>query len=264
MLTSGARARDDRDRLSRETTPNTIMLRQAIRRLARPARTTNGAWATAYARAWATASESTASDASVTAFMEKFELNKTSPTMEAPLTPSSFVDMKPRETTAGAGTPDKLKLNFYLPHDVPHDGQEVRGDRRRESHGLGNRGSRSAIDRGWRKPRVSRRDEKTRRRSRARRSMRENMDHLNDALACGLVARARGETTGRTCGSFDRAVGRGSTATTGRETRRRTDGCDIFCARRNRWTWCSFRRLLVISVSSPVTSRRFRSCDPGW
>lgn len=59
--------------------------------------------------------------------MEKFELNKTSPTMEAPLTPSSFVDMKPRETT-GTGTPDKLKFNFYLPHEVPHNGQEVRHD----------------------------------------------------------------------------------------------------------------------------------------
>jgi len=102
------------------------MLRHAIRKLARPATRTNGALTTAYARAWA-ASESTASDASVAAFMEKFELNKTSPTMEAPLTPASFVDMKPRETT-GTGTPDKLKFNFYLPHEVPHNGQEVRDD----------------------------------------------------------------------------------------------------------------------------------------
>ena len=183
------------------------MLRHAIRKLARPATRTNGALTTAYARAWA-ASESTASDASVAAFMEKFELNKTSPTMEAPLTPSSFVDMKPRETT-GTGTPDKLKFNFYLPHEVPHNGQEVRHDDDEDEDESESwewkRGFASDPRSIGAEGNPARRDAMGRAVSdRARRSMGKNITHLNDTRAWRVGARARGETTGKTCGSFDR------------------------------------------------------------
>lgn len=74
----------------------------------------------------------TASQASIDAFMEKFEAAKTSPSMEAPSTTSSFAAAPAmRETTAG--TPEKLRLNFYLPHEAPHDGEEVRARAHRRS-----------------------------------------------------------------------------------------------------------------------------------
>ena len=64
--------------------------------------------------------------------MEKFEAAKTSPSMEAPSTTSSFAAAPAmRETTAG--TPEKLRLNFYLPHEAPHDGEEVRARVHRRS-----------------------------------------------------------------------------------------------------------------------------------
>ena len=73
----------------------------------------------------------TASQASIDAFMEKFEAAKTSPSMEAPSTTSSFAAAPAMRETAG--TPEKLRLNFYLPHEAPHDGEEVRARAHRRS-----------------------------------------------------------------------------------------------------------------------------------
>jgi len=55
--------------------------------------------------------------------MEKFEAAKTVASMEAPSTTMSFAAAPAVETTTG--TPEKLRLNFYVPHDAPHDGEEV-------------------------------------------------------------------------------------------------------------------------------------------
>jgi hypothetical protein len=67
---------------------------------------------------------STTSQASIDAFMEKFDAAKTSPTMDRPCTPTTFASAPIAEDAKG--TPDKLKLNFYMPHEVAHDQEEVR------------------------------------------------------------------------------------------------------------------------------------------
>jgi len=65
-----------------------------------------------------------ASRASIEAFMEKFDAAKTSPTMDRPSTPTTFASAPIEDGAKGAA--DKLKLNFYLPHEVAHDKEEVR------------------------------------------------------------------------------------------------------------------------------------------
>lgn len=73
---------------------------------------------------------STQSQASIDAFMKNFEAHKTSPTMEPPSTTSTFAAKPAMEEQKG--TPDKMKLNFYLPHDAPFDKAEVRTGEGRE------------------------------------------------------------------------------------------------------------------------------------
>ena len=67
--------------------------------------------------------------------MEKFEAAKTVASMEAPSTTMSFAAAPAVETTTG--TPEKLRLNFYVPHDAPHDGEEVCSSRRESSNRIG-------------------------------------------------------------------------------------------------------------------------------
>ena len=44
--------------------------------------------------------------------------------MDRPSTPTTFASAPVEESAKG--TADKLKLNFYLPHEVAHDEEEVR------------------------------------------------------------------------------------------------------------------------------------------
>ncbi len=44
--------------------------------------------------------------------------------MDRPSTPTTFASAPVEESAKG--TADKLKLNFYLPHEVAHDKEEVR------------------------------------------------------------------------------------------------------------------------------------------
>jgi len=73
--------------------------------------------------------------------MEKFEAAKTVASMEAPSTTMSFAAAPAVETTTG--TPEKLRLNFYVPHDAPHDGEEVCSSRRESSNRIA--GSRARV-----------------------------------------------------------------------------------------------------------------------
>ena len=104
---AGARARTRARAMS-----TTVALRHA-RRCAK----------TLFARTAARANTA-ASQASIDAFMEKFDVAKTSPTMDRPSTPTTFASAPVEESAKG--TADKLKLNFYLPHEVAHDKEEVR------------------------------------------------------------------------------------------------------------------------------------------
>ena len=103
--------------------------------------------------------------------MEKFEAAKTVASMEAPSTTMSFAAAPAVETTTG--TPEKLRLNFYVPHDAPHDGEEVRSSRRESS----NRIHRDAAERstvgGDARETVSRMNESSTRDARAARDARD-------------------------------------------------------------------------------------------
>ena len=80
--------------------------------------------------------------------MEKFEAAKTVASMEAPSTTMSFAAAPAVETTTG--TPEKLRLNFYVPHDAPHDGEEVRSSRRESSNRIAGSRARSGVHRATR------------------------------------------------------------------------------------------------------------------
>merc|ERR1712216_319568 len=77
-----------------------------------------------------------ASQASIDAFMEKFDVAKTSPTMDCPSTPTTFASAPVEESAKG--TADKLKLNFYLPHEVALRGGGGHGARAGDDGGLWN------------------------------------------------------------------------------------------------------------------------------
>jgi hypothetical protein len=70
-------------------------------------------------RAFASASKD-----SIDAFMTKFAQHAP-PKFDAPSTPTTFMPAA-AAAEATSGTPEKLKLNFYMPHAAPHDGEEVR------------------------------------------------------------------------------------------------------------------------------------------
>ena len=76
------------------------------------------------ARAFGTSAMRSATEGqkeSIASFMSKFEAVKPS-TMDLPNTPSDFT--KPRGEVP-ATTPSKLTLNFFMPHEIQFDGEEV-------------------------------------------------------------------------------------------------------------------------------------------
>ena len=76
------------------------------------------------ARAFGTSAMRSATEGqkeSIASFMSKFEAVKPS-TMDLPNTPSDFI--KPRGEVP-ATTPSKLTLNFFMPHEIQFDGEEV-------------------------------------------------------------------------------------------------------------------------------------------
>lgn len=76
------------------------------------------------ARAFGTSAMRSATEGqkeSIASFMSKFEAVKPS-TMDLPNTPSDFI--QPRGEVP-ATTPSKLTLNFFMPHEIQFDGEEV-------------------------------------------------------------------------------------------------------------------------------------------
>lgn len=65
---------------------------------------------------------STTSKDSIDAFMSKFA-KFAPPKFDAPSTPTTFMPAQAQATTTA--TPEKLTLNFYMPHAAPHDGEQV-------------------------------------------------------------------------------------------------------------------------------------------
>ena len=94
-----------------------MALRQAMRSFAPlVGATTSRAFGTSALRATELQKESIAS------FMENFEKHKPIATMDLPSTPSSF--LKPAKEVP-ATIPEKMTLNFYVPHEIEFDGAEV-------------------------------------------------------------------------------------------------------------------------------------------
>jgi hypothetical protein len=94
----------------------------ATRRLS----TSSSAFADAASGSGAGAAAADAGAASRAAFQEKLRPFLSS-TTAPPCFPSDF--MKPKAPAeAGAGVPDKLTLNFFLPHEQPKKGAAVRVD----------------------------------------------------------------------------------------------------------------------------------------
>ena len=89
---------------------------------------------------------STTSKDSIDAFMSKFA-KFAPPKFDAPSTPTTFMPAQAQATTTA--TPEKLTLNFYMPHAAPHDGEQVRIDdeRSKSAEGAMGRGRSRAIDR---------------------------------------------------------------------------------------------------------------------
>ena len=127
---------------ARHTTTTTTTMASSLRALARASRSISVV--SRASRAFSTAP----SQASIDAFMEKFEAAKTVASMEAPSTTMSFAAAPAVETTTG--TPEKLRLNFYVPHDAPHDGEEVRSSRRESSNRIAGSRARSGVHRATR------------------------------------------------------------------------------------------------------------------
>jgi F-type H+-transporting ATPase subunit delta len=59
---------------------------------------------------------------SIAAFKASFEKHKPIPTMDNPSTPSAF--MKPAKEMP-TSMPEKMTLNFYMPHEIQFNGAEV-------------------------------------------------------------------------------------------------------------------------------------------
>ena len=59
---------------------------------------------------------------SIKSFMDAFDQNKPIPTMDLPSTPSNF--MSP-EREVPATPPEKMTLNFYMPHEIQFKDAEV-------------------------------------------------------------------------------------------------------------------------------------------
>ena len=134
--------RPARARHTTTTTTTTTTMASSLRALARAGRSISVV--SRASRAFSTAP----SQASIDAFMEKFEAAKTVASMEAPSTTMSFAAAPAVETTTG--TPEKLRLNFYVPHDAPHDGEEVRSSRRESSNRIAGSRARSGVHRATR------------------------------------------------------------------------------------------------------------------
>eukprot|EP00951_Prasinocladus_malaysianus_P006221 scaffold44138_cov45-Prasinocladus_malaysianus.AAC.1 len=58
------------------------------------------------------------------AFVEKFKSVAPS-VMDPPKFPSEFAKGKPKEVDPSAPTPSKVSFNFYVPHEILHQGAEV-------------------------------------------------------------------------------------------------------------------------------------------
>lgn len=61
---------------------------------------------------------------SVESFLEKFKSVAPS-IMEPPKFPTEFAKIKLKPVEPGAPTPSKVSLNFYLPHQIIHQGSEI-------------------------------------------------------------------------------------------------------------------------------------------
>ena len=118
--------------------------------------------------------------------MEKFEAAKTVASMEAPSTTMSFAAVPAVETTTG--TPEKLRLNFYVPHDAPHDGEEVRSSRRESSNRIAGSRARSGVHRATRAFASSRTTRTTRTNARC---MRTNAGLCTHRLVSSRIASHR-------------------------------------------------------------------------
>lgn len=114
ILVVGYRRRSPRpSRIFTRATPAATMY--ALRTIARRA---------AHSAAPQTRAFASASKDSIDAFMTKFAQHAP-PKFDAPSTPTTFMPAA-AAAEATSGTPEKLKLNFYMPHAAPHDGEEVR------------------------------------------------------------------------------------------------------------------------------------------
>ena len=105
-----------------------MALRLALTRVARattsaPRSFTTSALRRDAADAPATDAASEAQAASIAEYMTKFNSLKPTPTMDAPSTPTQFFRSVAR--VVPAQVPEKMTLNFYMPHEIEFNGVEV-------------------------------------------------------------------------------------------------------------------------------------------